>query len=603
MTRKKKKQFQKIILSLVAAALFTWITQVGILDTANGVVSDGLYQRAKATDGTIVVIGIDQRAIESLGPLPWSRNVMAEAIRFLNSDENTKPAVIGIDMLFVGDSGDPEADESLASAAEEGGNVVVASSATFGSQLVDEGESFYMQEDSIVAWDEPYEALLAGAGTGHINAMADEDGIMRHALLKVDVPDRGEVPSFSRILYERFCKATGESVNPAPATQKDFFYIPFTTKEGGYYDDISIVDLIDQTISPSFFADKIVLIGPYAAGLQDEYRTSIDHAAPMYGVEIQANIIDAFRRGAFPKEVSRGLELAILFAASGLLCYFFLEQSMRISIVMEIIVCAAWLLVCIVCYSLGFLFSALPVPLFTTILFVTSTGINYINSQRERRRVTNTFGHYVDPAVMNNLLEQGSEALELGGKTYDIAVLFVDIRGFTTMSESLDPPTVVEIINQYLTLTTECILKNHGILDKFVGDCTMAFWNAPFPQDDAVYLACCAAMDMVEGSIALGEKLLERFGRTVSFGVGVNFGPAVVGNIGAPLRMDYTAIGDTVNTAARLEANAPGGKILISRAVADILGDRASVTSLGDTIQLKGKAKGFEILTLDSLVR
>jgi adenylate cyclase len=146
-------------------------------------------------------------------------------------------------------------------------------------------------------------------------------------------------------------------------------------------------------------------------------------------------------------------------------------------------------------------------------------------------------------------------------------------------------------------------MKNHGTLDKFVGDCTMAVWNAPLPQEDPVYLACCAAMDMVEGSRTLGDELLSRFGRTVSFGVGVNWGPAVVGNIGAPRRMDYTAIGDTVNTAARLEANAPGGTVFISRSVADQLGDRAHVTSLGSSIKLKGKAEGFEILRLDALDR
>ena len=144
-------------------------------------------------------------------------------------------------------------------------------------------------------------------------------------------------------------------------------------------------------------------------------------------------------------------------------------------------------------------------------------------------------------------------------------------------------------------------MKNHGTLDKFVGDCTMAFWNAPFPQEDAVYLACSAAMDMVEGAKALAEELQEKYGRSVSFGVGVNWGPAVVGNIGAPLRMDYTAIGDTVNTAARLEANAPAGTVYISRAVADVLGDRCEYTSLGDSIKLKGKADGFEVLKLERL--
>ena len=108
---------------------------------------------------------------------------------------------------------------------------------------------------------------------------------------------------------------------------------------------------------------------------------------------------------------------------------------------------------------------------------------------------------------------------------------------------------------------------------------------------------------MVEGSKALGEELLQQYGRTVSFGVGVNWGPAVVGNIGAPKRMDYTAIGDTVNTAARLEANAPGGTVYISRAVADLLGDRAKVTVLDPPIRLKGKAEGFEVLILNDLKR
>ncbi len=204
---------------------------------------------------------------------------------------------------------------------------------------------------------------------------------------------------------------------------------------------------------------------------------------------------------------------------------------------------------------------------------------------------------------MKQLLDQGSSALKLGGQLKDVAALFVDVRGFTTMSEALDPETVIEIINRYLTLTTDCIMRNHGTLDKFVGDCTMALWNAPVEQEDPVYLACCAAMDMVEGSAELGKELQERFGRTVDFGIGVNWGPAVIGNVGAPKRMDYTAIGDTINTAARLEANAPGGQVLISRAVADILGDRAVVTSLGDSIRLKGKAEGFEILRLESLVR
>ena len=135
-----------------------------------------------------------------------------------------------------------------------------------------------------------------------------------------------------------------------------------------------------------------------------------------------------------------------------------------------------------------------------------------------------------------------------------------------------------------------------------VGDAAMAFWGAPLPQEDHVMLACRAAMDMVEGSEALSQELLAQYGRTVAFGVGVHVGPAVVGNIGSPKRMDYTAIGDTVNTSARLEANAPGGTVYISRAVADALEGRIRAESLGDTIKLKGKKDGFEILTLEEIL-
>ena len=242
------------------------------------------------------------------------------------------------------------------------------------------------------------------------------------------------------------------------------------------------------------------------------------------------------------------------------------------------------------------------IPVGVTVLFVGCIAFNYIQAAIEKRRVTNTFQRYVDPSVIRELLKEGSDAVDLGGKLTDIAVLFVDIRGFTTMSEVLPAPQVVEILNQYLTLTTKCIMDNHGTLDKFVGDCTMAMWNAPLPQEDYVMNACKAAMAMVEGSRPLTEKLQKEFGRTVSFGVGVNVGPAVVGNIGAPMRMDYTAIGDTVNTAARLEANAPGGTIYISRAVADVLGDRIRTTSLGDSVRLKGKKEGFEVLVLEEIV-
>ena len=593
---------KRIGASALAAAVLTAAAALGLLNRPDATVSDALYQIPSPTDGQVVVIGMDQKAVDALGPMPWSRTVMAQALDYLNADGERKPAAIGVDVLYVGESSEPGADDALIAAAAKGGNVVFASAATFGSSLVTGDGDFYIDSRSVLAWDAPFAALRSVSATGHINAMADSDSSIRHAMLYIDVPGQGRVYSFSRVLYEIYAQARGIQATDLPrVVGKGFFYIPFTATPRTYYDGISILDLLEQRVDPSYFAGKIVLIGPYAAGMQDEYRTSIDHAAPMYGIEIQANLIDAYRAGFYPRELGQSIQLIALFVISFAMFWWMRDRKVHWALICWLAVCAVWIGLCFGLYRLGIVLRVLWVPAAATVIFIASVAINYIRASRDKRRITNTFGRYVDPAILKELLVQGGAAEDLGGKTFNIAVLFVDIRGFTTMSESLDPPTVVEIINQYLTLTTECIMRHHGTLDKFVGDCTMAFWNAPLPQEDPVYLACCAAMDMVEGSKALGAQLQERFGRTVSFGVGVNYGPAVVGNIGAPKRMDYTAIGDTVNTASRLEANAPGGTIYISRAVADALGDRAKTTSLGGTIKLKGKAEGFEILTLDAL--
>ena len=188
----------------------------------------------------------------------------------------------------------------------------------------------------------------------------------------------------------------------------------------------------------------------------------------------------------------------------------------------------------------------------------------------------------------------------IGGENRHIAVLFVDIRGFTTMSESLKPEEVVEILNEYLGLTTQAIFDNGGTLDKFVGDATMAVFNAPFDLDDYIFRAVATAWDMRAGADRIAEKFRERYGKSVSFGIGINCGNAVVGNIGCDFRMDYTAIGDTVNTAARLESNAKPGQILISKEVYEAVKDRVAVTPIGE-IPLKGKSNGVFVYQIDSV--
>ncbi|MBR1728258.1 MAG: adenylate/guanylate cyclase domain-containing protein, partial [Selenomonadaceae bacterium] len=377
------------------------------------------------------------------------------------------------------------------------------------------------------------------------------------------------------------------------------FYLPFTAKS--YSVKNNFWDLLEGNIDPEVYRNKIVLIGPYAPGLQDAMPTALDRSQLMYGVDIHANMIQAFQKGFFPSEVKEIYQLVILFILSFAAELFFRNGKIKQMTIIWLSICIGWIIFCKINYSIGNIFHVLWIPFSVSFLFVGAISTNYMLASSEKEQIKSTFGHYVDPVVMDQLLENGTDSLNLGGKLCNIAVLFVDIRGFTTMSEKLPPETVVEILNRYLTLTAECIRRNHGTLDKFVGDCTMAFWNAPLPQKNAVHLACNAAMDMITGSEKLGAEIMERYNYKISFGIGIHWGSAVVGNIGTSFRMDYTAIGDTVNTAARLEANAPGGKILISNAVVDILGSSADVTSLGEDIKLKGKAKNFEIFILNSL--
>lgn len=595
---------RRILVALLSAALLTGLMLSGLLSGADNTLCDALYQRSQALDGNIVLVGIDERAIDDLGRYQdWGRDVLAQALDYLNEDPENRPAAIGVDVLFVGDT-DPELDAWLAEAAGAYGNVVTAATAKFGSRIVTEADgSFYVDDFAVLSYEEPYEALRDATVQGHINAMIDNDGILRHAMFQIDLEDGTAVPSFHQQLYRMYAERMGLDTEVAPPTDaRHFWYVPFQAAPGGYDEGISVADLLSGEVPHDAFADKIVIIGPYATGLQDSYPTAIDHAIPMYGMEYQANAIDAMLRGEFKTEAPLWPQAAVLFLISFLGFLWLWDRKVLPATVAWLLVAALSVGASLLAWNLGWVLHVLYIPLAVTALYVAAMALNYIRAALARQTVTNTFKRYVAPEIVTELLKEGTDALALGGKLTDIAVLFVDIRGFTTMSEVLEPEQVVEILNRYLTLTSDCILRNGGTLDKFVGDCTMAFWGAPLPQDDCVFKAVKTGLDMVAGAKALSAELLAQYGRTVDFGVGVHIGPAVVGNIGAPNRMDYTAIGDTVNTASRLESNAPGGSILVSRAVADALAGRVSFTSLGDSVTLKGKSAGFEVLRVDGLV-
>ncbi len=600
----RKNNRKALFLMAAAAAVLTFLAALGFLQSADLRVSDLLYQSRAASDGEIVLVGIDQRALEEIGPYDkWGRNIIAQAIEALNESEDCRPAVIGLDILYAGETGE-EPDRELSEAAGKYGNVVAACATEFGDVLADSGDGDYvLDKGAVTAFEEPYDALKAAAEQGHINAMLDTDGILRHHMLELELPDGRKVPSLALAAAEKYRVYHGmEAGKKPPVDGENFWYVPFCGRPGDLYGEISVADLLSGDISADYFAGKIVLIGPYAAGLRDGYITAADHAKLMYGVEYQANVVQALLWEDYKKEAGEGIQLACLFLVLLAAAAGFWKRRVRTATALWVILCGGYLGLCRIAYGMGWILHVLWIPVGVTILYGGTLAVNYITEAVEKRHVTSTFKRYVAPEIVNEILKEGTDSLGLGGKLGNIAVLFVDVRGFTPMSELLEPTQVVEILNRYLSLISECILKNGGTLDKFVGDAAMAFWGAPLPQQDYVMHAVRAAADMVSGSQNLSEELMEQYGRTVDFGIGIHVGEAVVGNIGSPERMDYTAIGDTVNTAARLEANAPAGTIYISRAAADALEGRIRVRSLGDTVKLKGKKEGFEVLVMEDIL-
>ncbi|MBP3810717.1 MAG: adenylate/guanylate cyclase domain-containing protein [Clostridiales bacterium] len=594
-----------IIYSLAGAAILTVIAGTGVWQYPDRWVQDELFQKKSATSGDIVIIGIDEAALSELGPYhSWDRNVMASALDALASDPDRLPAVVAIDTLYSGTT-DPEADTHLAQAADRLGCVVTASVATFGTTREYSEDGIISNTYSVLGYEQPFDELRDVTTQGHINAMIDTDGIMRHALLYVDpVDEEGNtqrVYSMAATVARLYLEQHGQQVTYPETNARGHFYVPFTTKPFGYYDGINIAQLIRGEVPADYYAGKIVLIGPYAAALQDEYFTPIERSEHMFGVEFQANVIQSLIDKNFKTEAPDAPQLAVLFAVSALAMFLFLHSKVIAGAIYFVIITAASMGVSYAIYQSGRVIHPLWIPVSFFLLYIATVVIHYIRAAAARAKVYSTFERYVAPSVVKELMKEGTDSLALGGKLCDIAVLFVDVRGFTTMSERLEPEKVVYIINKILTMTSSCIEKNNGTLDKYVGDCTMAFWGAPLPQEDSVYLAARTALDIVKGCEEVSAQLKEETGEEFKVGVGVHYGPAVVGNIGSERRMDYTAIGDTVNTSARLEANAPGSTVYISRVVADKLGDLAKTTSLGDTVKLKGKADGFEVLILESL--
>ena len=594
------KEKTSLILKMIVAAILSFILCYSqVLYSFDKIAADKIYQTPSTTDNRIKIVTIDERTIQAYGNVSeWSREIPAQLVEMLSQDEENAPAVIGFDIMYVSD-GDEAGDLRFAEACKQAGNVITAVNVVTKDKLM-------LQEDGSLALDNlhielieyPYESLKEVTEYAFANTTQDQDGYIRYALWNMENGNENLL-SLSAKVYEKYCLDHGIEVNQPDLISEGAFGFTFSGKSGAY-ETLSLCDVLDGKIDSRIFRDTIVLVGAYAPGMQDSYNVAVQKGTQMYGVEIHANIVEALLEGKTYTPISV-LGSAIVTA---LIAALFMLFSKKIKLIPLTVVTIGAVIVNIIIgkwlYENGTAVSIVEIPIVILLIYLYQLISGYLAEILKRRKVVNAFKKYVAPQIVDEISKKGDFEIVLGGENRHIAVLFVDIRGFTPMSESLEPEQVVEILNEYLNLTTQSIFKNGGTLDKFIGDATMAVFNAPFDLDDYIYRAVCTALDIAAGSDELEKKLMERFGKSVSFGIGVNCGQAVVGNIGCEFRMDYTAIGDTVNTAARLESNAKRGQILISNDVYEAVKDRIEATEIG-VIPLKGKKDGAFVYEVNGL--
>lgn len=595
-----KKKIMNFIWIFALAVMLLMAQYFRLFQNLEHQVQDAHYQKGGLISPEIYVIGIDEETLLQYGPWQnWGREKMAEMIALLNEDEMTAPSVIGLDIGFFGNS-NAEDDAALIEAASLIDNVVATSYATFGKQIEELEDGSFRTVEGVQTYEIPYEGFRDVISWGFSNVPLDEDGIVRHSMYRVPV-DGEMVYSFASEVYRKYMGELPYAAEFGSQTG----YIPFTGYPYDYYGSetagLSFASVLSGEIPKELFAGCIVLIGPYSAGMMDAYMTAIKHDTAMFGVEVHANILQAFLDWNEKTELGIGLSVAITAILFLLVFLGGCTKKLSVSTAIAVTVAAGYWFLSGLMYENGYVMPLFYPLLAVAVCYISQVGLQYVREHMAKKHIQSVFGRYVSENVVSNIVKGGEDALKLGGEKKDIAVLFVDIRGFTALSESMEPEKVVEILNRYLEATTKAVFDHDGTVDKFMGDATMAIFNAPLDLDDYVFRAVKTGLAMAKMSEQLNQEIPEIDVKSFGLGIGINCGEAVVGNIGTTKRMEYTAIGNTVNTAARLESCAKAGEVIIGQEVYERLKDRIKVTSLGFH-QLKGIREPVELLRVEDVI-
>ncbi len=583
------------MLTVLAGLLAGVFAYAAPLDSAELWLGDSLFVREKPVDNRIKIIGIDEATLQELGPFSgWSRQQAADLLNAF--DEDYAPAVIAFDINYFGGH-DEAGDRALAEAAAKYENVVMASYISYEARLEPQADgSLRMNTMHVAQVEKPYDALDAVSYNGFTNTVQDTDNYVRRALLSVDWNNETSY-NFAYEVYDRYMQSSGQAALE-PATDSRGIYGFDYTAAPGMYEVYSYADVAAGRCDTRVFQDCIVLVGAYCSGMMDQYMVPIARSTVMNGVEGQANHVNALLEGRTFRELpgwcSALLAAAIVGVYVWLVSHSRFQTGMAGGLIFEIILVGAAKYL----YGRGLYWKCLTPVLGVALVALVRVVTGYLMERVRKKKILDVFRTYMAPQVVDELSRTRDFQVELGGRNQEIAVLFVDIRGFTSLSESLAPGQVVEILNRYLEQVTEAIFRHEGTLDKFIGDAVMAVYNAPLDVEDYPLKAVLTGLDIVGAVERLNDGLERDFGVRIACGVGIHCGRAIVGNIGCDVRMDYTAIGDTVNTAERLESIAKRGQVLISEEMYERVKEHFHGEFLGEHT-LKGKQEKIRVFLVE----
>ncbi len=584
--------------------------------------------KSQPPDKRVIIIAIDSKSINELGRFPWNRDIIAKLI---DSLEYYQVKTIAFDIVFS-ELSEQSYDAQLSNSIKNGGNVILGYFFREESEIPSSQNLEILENKAVITDVEigknvkkiPIPSLPNvelniqeisenAESFGFFNIFPDRDGIIRNALL-LSLFDGNIYPSLPIAALKHFTnqdikiKIEDFGINSLSIGNRIIPSDEFGNLPVNFYGPqksfpyISAVDVIKKRLEDNILKDSLVFIGATEIGIYDLRPTPVDSTLP--GVEIHATVTSNFLQNNFLIRNGYVVSLETFF-----IFLFPLILSFYLSLTKRTFLGLLGYSVTMLCYTFinitifkkfNFNINIISPALSLTLSYFISEAYRNLIEEKQSRFIKKAFSSYVSDKLVEQI-SKNPDLLKLGGEKREITILFSDIRGFTTLSEKTKPEQLVELLNEYFTPMTNITLANNGTLDKYIGDAIMAIFNAPMDVPDHTYYACKTALEMIENLAEVNKNFQKKGYPTIDIGIGLNTGEAIVGNMGTDRRFDYTAIGDSVNLASRLEGTNKvfGTRVIVSESTYNHVKDKFNFRML-DKIQVKGKHEGVTIYELNN---